>query len=232
VPTFTVGGLAEELATELGEAYGDQDVNFQFRRWVAEGVAEICEFAEWFFTLATSTIVTVAGTSTYALPADCGSIRYLVDSSTGDRLSGVRADDLLRGGHRLTTQATPTHWFLTTLDPSTTVVSVQFYPVPNAVKTYALHYTKLTPELEEETDVVPLPYDAMRAVRNFVRASFYDNAGEGALADKHRERFTEALLALQKRYQNSPGIERQMQYNDLPRARTRLPMPRFPRTIT
>lgn len=220
------------MATELGETYSDQDTGFQFRKWVAEGVAELFEFAEWFFTGESDSVVTVAGTAAYPLPDDCGSIRYLVDEATGDRLTGVRADELIRGGHLLTTQGVPAYWFLSDFDPATAVVSVQLYPVPSAVKTYTLHYTKLPPELEDEADVLPVPFDVIRTLREAVRKRYYENADQVGLADKAQERFQLGLLALQKRYQNSPGLDRQVRYTDLPRPRARLPMPRFPRTIT
>jgi hypothetical protein len=38
---MTVGQLAEEVATEMGESYGNPDVALQFERWVSEVTGEL-----------------------------------------------------------------------------------------------------------------------------------------------------------------------------------------------
>ena len=92
---MTVGQLAEEVATEMGESYGNPDVALQFERWVADVTGELWDSAEWLFTLGSDQIDAAPGTTTYDLLHTVSAVRLVIDQTTGEPLEGSTREMLV-----------------------------------------------------------------------------------------------------------------------------------------
>ena len=226
---MTVGQLAEEIATELGEPYGDPDVGLQFERWVSETIADIYGLEEWIFAMGAVDLELEQGGSTYDLDAEVGTVRALVDKSTGEPLEGTTRETLIRRCADLSESGDPEAWFLEGVDSNTGQLRLRVWPVPTGGRTLDLQYTKLAPLLDEASDAVSVPPDVIRAARHGVRARFYENAGDGDGADRATLRLSQALATLRRRYVHHTGVDRKVRFGDL--SRTSFTTPRLPRNI-
>lgn len=243
---LTVAAMAEELATELGEAYSDQDVSFQFHSWVTEAVAELWEQETWPFALRTLDKTAPGGDGGITLADDAGvsgiAVRDITDSATGMRLEALTRETLLHAGVNLATRGQPVAWYYENgIEPggpqlpggANTIYYeplIMLYPVPVADTDVVVRYVAPPPELLD-TDVLPIPFDALRALRENVRMRYYMNSGKLEQSAAHSKRWEGALAALRRRYISQPEIDNRVAYRDIRARGARWPVPRLPQTI-
>lgn len=225
----TVAQIAEEVATELGEAYGNPDIALQFERWVADATAEFWDSEEWLFTMGAYTLPAIQGEPSTILPAEVGAVRLVIDTTTGEPLEGTTRETLVRRCADLTDEGEPESWFIEGIDASGLIL--RLWPVPSADRDYEVQYTKLCPTLDEADDSLPVPVDVVRALKHAVRARYHENADELDHADRAQARYGAALVALKKRYLHNTGVDRKIRFGDLNRTYLPHPVPRVPRSI-
>jgi hypothetical protein len=229
---MTLGTLAEELATEMGEPYSDLDVSRIFEQWVSEAIEELYHAEQWEFSTGTTSFVSVAGTATYTMGTTVGSVRIITDRAAGLVLEGRTRESLMRAGADLTLSGTPEAWCLESADPTTGALIVRLWKVPTSVLNYDVLYTKL-PATLSTASVIPLPPDTLRAVRHAVRAMYYENEGERPDAvQRARASYEEALEALRRRYLWHTGANHRVRFGDLSRQFAGFPVPRLPRSVS
>lgn len=226
----TVAELAEKVATELGEPYGNPDVALQFERWVIEVTGELWDSEEWYFTLGSYTLEAENGVARYTLPADIGAVRLVVETSTGEPLDGTTRETLTRRCADLTDTGTPSAWFIDGIETDGRLV-LRLWQVPSADQDYEVQYSKLAPALEDGEDAVPLPPDTHRAIMHGVRARYHENADEMDHSDRSQARYAAALGSLKKRYLSPLGLDRRIRFGDLNNSYAPHPVPRVPRSI-
>lgn len=229
----TVASIAEEVATELGEGYGDPDVGSQFDNWVIQAIGELFDTAEWSFALTSTTFPSVAGTAQYDLSTTIATVRSAVDGTDGVALLGTTLESLLLGGTDLTDSGIPYLWYVSSFDSTDGSLKLSLWPVPTSVRTYTVHGTKSMSSLTSAS-VLPIPGDVSRAVKSAVRALYYENAEyPDALtkADRWRGQYEQALVGLRSRYLHHAGVDFQIRFGDIARNRMIPPGPRFPPTI-
>lgn len=127
-----------------------------------------------------TTFVTVAGTKTYAIPADLEALEQLSivdpDSSSHSNLQPIEpADYELNFVDTEDARSTPTHYMRRGS-------SIILWPTPDVVYTLVHYYRKLLPDLTQTTDTLGLPkswdeiihYGAVS--RGFIRLGDYERA--------------------------------------------------------
>lgn len=237
---MTLAALAEELATEIGEAYSDTDIALVFNGWVNEAIAELWDQEPWRWTFKTLTLtgtilVSLTGVGVFGGSGTALSVQDVIDvtvSTSPVRLTGTTEGDLLRAGANLKSSGSPTHWYYTESaddsDGAPTVPVILLYPVPTASRTYNIAVTLQCPVLVA-TDMIPLPPDTIRAIRENVRMRYYENARKLDSAAIHAQRWQDALATLRRRYISSVEIDSRLSYRDVRPGGW--PIPRFPNTI-
>src|SRR5262245_33964687 len=99
---MTLDGLAQELATEFGEQYGDLDIADQFQRWTQETYEEVVGQARWFFKNGEENLSPVAGQSVYTLPTTVSEIRTaFINSTPPTRVAYCAVERLIARGENL-----------------------------------------------------------------------------------------------------------------------------------
>lgn len=187
---MTLDQLAQEMATEFGEQYGDLDIADQFQRWTQETYEEVVSDARWFFKNGEETVTPVAGTATYTLPATVSEIRmaYVNTTPRPSRVAYSAVERLLARGENLAEAGTPRAWYYAGIDSSTTAKKIKFWPVPDAAFVATGNVVVLEtisrPESLSATDTIPLPSEYIRVLRDGIRfrVKFNDNDLEGAQA--------------------------------------------------
>jgi hypothetical protein len=193
------------MATEFGEEYNDIDISTQHQNWVIEVVEEIITSGRWFFQNDSQDVTLVAGTRVYALDADVSEIRQISYGST--RVAYAPVERLIAHGNSLTTQGTPTNWYIENMG-SSQEIQIGFYPVPNAAGVTAASpvkvHTLLRPAALTSSSTIPLPEEYIRVAKDGIRAKvrFGDGDINGfQLMDK---RFKEGLSLLNARFHQRP----------------------------
>jgi hypothetical protein len=128
----TVNALAQEIATEFGEEYTDQDVADQFRTWVKEVVRRVIASGRWFSQNAVDDITTVASTAVYTLDSTTSEVKAIRLTATDKPIIYTPVERLIAKDYNLETTGPPTNWWIDSLDASQNIV-IRFYPVPDAV---------------------------------------------------------------------------------------------------
>lgn len=248
-----VSALAEELATELGEAYSDPDVASQFCRWVIEAVSELWDQENWSFSERTIWFdYFQGGGQIWLAPSDNNNffpsrkggaltVRSVVDEGSTARLEGTTREDLERAGMDIWTEGTPTHWYYDGVfdgtlaliggQPDMGVPAISLFPQPSADGQIRVTVTYATPGTLEETDELPVPTDAFRALRENVRMRFWENAAKLELAAVCSKRWQDAVGALRRRYVSRTELDHRLGYRDIRGRGPRWPVPRIPLNI-
>lgn len=203
---MTLDELAQQMATEFGEQYGDLDIADQFQKWVQETYEEVVADARWFFKNSSEEITPVAGTAVYTLPTTVSEIRaaYINSTPKPARVSYSAVERLLARGENLAAPGTPRAWYYAGIDPNTTAKKIKFWPVPDAA--FAATGNKVIletinrPETLALTDTIPLPTEYIRVIRDGVRyrVKFNDNDLDGSRASYTV--FREGLARLNARF--------------------------------
>jgi hypothetical protein len=220
----TVSSLAEELATEAGEQYGDYDITRQFDAWVSEVAETITGAEKWPFLMGLVELLTSADARTYELGSSQGDITAIQKQDESRTLEYLSREDLLRRGVDLLSTGEPKFWYYDELSDDA-FLTVALWPVPDATYLYWAHRERTTAQLDEVDDtVIPLPADFLPAVREGVRGYYRESIGDSRGATAAWGRFAEKLRALRSRYLTPRGQRRVMQITDLsPRASFALP---------
>lgn len=122
--------LAQELATELGEQYGDLDVADQFQKWVDEAYLDIAASARWFWLNALVTVVPVAAQAEYSL-TDTSEVRIItINSDPPGRVAYSTVERLISRGETLVEEGTPRAWYKS--GGSGAALKISLWPVPSA----------------------------------------------------------------------------------------------------
>jgi hypothetical protein len=243
--TYTLAVLAEEIATEVGEAASDPDVGFQFQSWVNEALSELWDQDRWPWasriyqaTIAGFGPLELLDTNDSLVGAVVRSVLLQIGSGdSGTRLQGTTRDALLRSGANLEQQGVPTHWYYDGLGadgPAT--IGADTYVAEPVIRVWPIAATgtvmidcEIVPPHYAPTDTLVVPADAIRSLRENVRMRYYENARKLDSAAIHAQRWQDAVVALRRRYISSVEIDSRLSYRDVRPGGW--PIPRFPNTI-
>ena len=198
----TVNALAQELATEFGEEYTDQDVADLYRSWVKEIVRRVIGSGRWFTQNTTDEITTVASTSTYSLAATTGEVKSVRIPSLDQPVIYTPVERLIAKDKNLELEDTPTNWWIDSLG-SSQEIKIRFYPVPDAALTIELHVLKRPAELGD-TDNIPLPIEYLDIVREGVRYKTRYNENNLQAAALALQEFKEGIMLLNAKFGGQP----------------------------
>ena len=174
-------------------AYGFDTNTYQARvkNWLNEAQSRIARSVEILDLYTQSNIVTVAGTSSYALPADCITVDGIADppffSDTWFEpqykilLAKISANPVV-SGH-------PTEY-------SVTATSIVFYPVPDLVYTLVLTYYKRPTDLSADGDISILPIDYHDVMVSYALQRAYRAEDDVQMAQFYRNEFIQGLRDL------------------------------------
>ena len=195
----TVSSLADTLATEAGEDFSDADVATQFQDWVREGYETIVSSARFLWQNSSEDVNTVASTAEYTLGATTAEVVAVQVTDSNEAVGYMPIDRLVALGYDLDSEAEPTHWYYTGINPSTTALKLAFYPVPDDV--YAIKvYNLIRPPTLADGDTIPLPASFMNLVKQFVRAMVLLNLDQLQEYQAAIQRFDQLLTVQASRY--------------------------------
>ncbi|MHA2242987.1 MAG: phage adaptor protein [Candidatus Thorarchaeota archaeon] len=198
----TVNALAQEIATEFGEEYTDQDVADQFRTWVKEVVRRVIASGRWFSQNAVDDITTVASTATYTLDSTTSEVKAIRLTATDKPIIYTPVERLIAKDYNLETTGPPTNWWIDSLDASQNIV-IRFYPVPDAVYDIDAHVLKRPPTLGD-SDSIPLPIEYIDVVRDGVRWKVRYNENNLEAAGLALQEFKEGIMILNAKFGSQP----------------------------
>lgn len=156
---MTLTQLLDDAMRRAGLGTGSTTFRDQARRHVVHFGNWVGTQADWEFRKKSSTITTVADTTTYELAADCQSLRSM-RNTTRDRkmyirdydwLDNVDPDDSETGSPYVVIPAG--------IDTSTGVWEVDLFPTPDAVETLSYRYWSKMPNYTSVDDVDDLDTD-------------------------------------------------------------------------
>lgn len=222
---MTVEQLAEEIATEQGESYADQDVRLQMIGWVKEVVDDVIHYCEWTFRYATQALVSSPGVATYPLLPDTTAVRAVSDDASGLPVSFVDLSALVSRGISLTATGNPS--IAAFAGEQDGVLLVRLWPVPVSARTYTFLTLKASPTLAD-TDTLPLPAPLLKAVRAGVRARYFENADDGNGQQREMKKYEQELMRQRESFVFSGALNRRMGVTDLPARSTGFDIARFP----
>jgi hypothetical protein len=203
---MTLDSLAQVMATEFGEQYGDLDIADQFRDWTQEVFEEVVGDARWFFKNGSTDIVPVLGQAVYTLPVGVAEVRtaYIPTTPKPARVAYSSVERLLARGANLGEPGTPRAWHYCGIDSTTTAQKVRLWPVPDAAfLATGLHVVLETvnrPEALLTTDTIPLPPEYIRVMRDGIRFKVKFNDGDLEGASLAHQRFSSGLDRLNMRF--------------------------------
>jgi hypothetical protein len=198
----TVNALAQELATEFGEEYTDQDVADLYRSWVKEIVRRVIGSGRWFTQNTTDNVTTIASTSTYSLDPTTGEVKSVRIPSLDQVVIYTPVERLIAKEKNLELTGTPTNWWIDSIG-SSQEIKIRFYPVPNAALTIELHVLKRPAELGD-TDTIPLPVEYLDIVREGVRYKTRYNENNLQAAGLALQEFKEGIMLLNAKFGGNP----------------------------
>lgn len=212
-----VSSLAEELATEAGQQYGDYDTARQFDAWVGESVETITGAEKWPFLQGAVELSTSIDARTYELGETHGDITLIQKQDDARTLTYMAREDLVRRGVNLLESGEPTVWYYDELSDDGQL-TLAVWPVPDAVYTYLVHRERTTAQLnnDEGSATIPLPVDFFPAVRECVRGHYRESIGDTTGAASAWARYAIKLAALRSRYLAPRAQRRVMQVSDVP----------------
>jgi hypothetical protein len=223
----TNSSLAEELATELGEAYKDPEIQRQFKQWVSECVEMILAAARWPFATGVGGVTTSADTRTYELGAGHGDVRIIQEVDQSTTLPYFVLEELQSQGFDIRQTGKPVLWYYDALSDEGYLV-IGFWPVPDAAYSYHIYRDTVNGALDDSADVtIPLPADFLQVIRDGVRALYRENTENAALAQLAWQRYTQKLGLLRDRYLSPQAGRFALRAVDLP-AFTLFDRPRLP----
>jgi hypothetical protein len=205
---MTLDGLAQEMATEFGEQYGDLDIADQFKKWTQQAYEEVVANARWLFRNNRVAVTLVAGTSVYTLAATVSQIRAAYLSNAGQTLQQTVAyctvERLRARGEALGETGTPLAWFYSGWDSATHAMKVQVWPVPDAsaVATWPTMYLDVVerPLTLVASDTIPLPVEYLNVIRDCVRYHVKMNDGDVEQARAFRTLYSDGIAQLNQQY--------------------------------
>jgi hypothetical protein len=208
---MTLDGLAQEMATEFGEQYGDLDIADQFKKWTQQAYEEVVSSARWLFRNARVAVSLVASTSTYTLAPAVSQIRaaYLSNAgqTTQQRVAYCTVERLRARGEALGEAGTPEAWFYSGWDNASQAIKVQVWPVPDAsaVATWPTMYLEVLerPTTLAAADAIPLPVEYLNVIRDCIRYHVKMNDGDVEQARAFRTLYSEGLASLNQQYQGA-----------------------------
>jgi hypothetical protein len=198
----TVNALAQELATEFGEEYTDQDVADLYRTWVKEIVRRVIGTGRWFTQNTTDSVVTVASTPAYSLAATTGEVKSIRIPATDDVVIYTPVERLIAKDKNLELTGKPTNWWVDSLGTSQEI-KIRLYPIPDAVYTLELHVLNRPSELGD-TDTIPLPVEYIDVVREGVRYKTRYNENNLEAAALALQEFKEGVMLLNAKFGGNP----------------------------
>jgi hypothetical protein len=198
----TVNALAQEVATEFGEEWTDQDIADQFRTWVKEVVRRVITSGRWFSQNAIDDITTVASTATHTLDATTSEVKAMRLTATDKPIIYTPVERLIAKDYNLETTGTPPNWWIDSLDASQNIV-VRFYPVPDAAYDIDAHVLK-RPVTLGDTDNIPLPEEYLDVVRDGVRWKVRFNENNLEAAALMLQEFKEGIMILNAKFGSQP----------------------------
>lgn len=221
----TLNQLAEEMALETGETFGDLDVAEQFRTWAQEAIDEVYADTRWFFKNATENIAPVAGVAEYQLTSTVSEIRDLTIPALTRRIAYFPVERINARGWSLSEQGTPRAWYHSGTG-SAGEIKISLFPVPNAAFITAIaanpvitaHTLKRPPQLGDD-DNIPLPQEYIRLLRDGVRYRVALQDKDIQSYEASRKSFMEGLLRLNQRFHGAEGGGSNLRIKLLPAAR-------------
>lgn len=207
----TLNQIAEEMALEVGEQYGDLDVADQFQKWAQEAIDEVYSDTRWFFKNAVEDVSPVAGTAEYQLSSTVSEIRDIRIPALTTRIAYFPIERINARGWSLSEAGTPKAWYHSGTGTAGEL-KISFYPVPDAAFITAIaadpvievHTLKRPPQLGI-SDNVPLPQEYIRLIKDGVRyrVCLGDKDMQGYEAS--RRSFMEGLMRLNNRFHGAEG---------------------------
>lgn len=212
----TVNALAVDLILEGGEQ-PDFARTQVFEGWVIQAVDQLLADGIWPFSMAQEALVTSVGVGEYTLSASAADVQGIFRATDDTFLQRTEQRTMRRLGADYDATGTPSHWYPTGADSSDpNRVSIRLWKAPDAVITYTVFYNNRADGLAS-ADTIPLPDDALRAVRHLVREYYRENKGDYAGADRARGRYLATLQRLKDRYESPQALRSTFQVRDLSR---------------
>lgn len=212
---MTLNDLAQRVATEFGEQYGDPEIAEQYRTWAQETLDEIALDSRWMFRNASIEVVPVIGQAEYTLDVTIDEVKAVYLTQSGVARPGIVAyhpkERLLARGLNPTDAGTPEAWWYSGIDAGTTALKITVYKVPDAafVTTQSgriiLDVIK-RPSVLASSDTVPLPPAYILVAYEGIRFRSSLNEGEEKKAEAYFARFNDRLSKLNRRYHGDEGV--------------------------
>ena len=222
-----VSALIDELQNELGESTNDTALTNLFVSWFNDAYMHFGAEVAWFFLRAYPTITTSADDNTYSLTAaSARQISAMRVTVTDEPMEYVPYNELVRRGLDLEQTGKPEVWWDTGYDAANDQVTVELWPIPNAV--YILEAeVEGAPEVLTDSATIPFPPEFWPLVKDGVRAYYRESEGDYEGAKEIFTRFFGVTAKLAKRFKPKPGRWRRLRVTDVGRSMHQ-PFVRFP----
>lgn len=211
----SLGAMMTQAGDRLNDANHARFPQPLLRRWINEGCRELVRKTECLF--GQDSIVVVAGTQSYSLPANTVRINHVQYEASGQvyALEFIeRGAAQWRWGTNQTSQSAYPEQFSTWGHPGSTNLTVYLYPVPSTAGLLRVWYARLPTELSTTGSADGLNIDVPNgwedAVLDYVMANAYLRDRRPEEYQLMMQRFQDRLLALaetaNRNYDTNPGM--------------------------
>lgn len=214
--SITLDTLADELATEAGEQYSNVLVASQFQKWVKEGYFRVIGNARFLWQNESYDVVLSSGVSEYTLSPEVAEVKVIRDKSSNKKIGYNTEEDLAQADVDFEESGTPTYWFYSGQDTSTTALKVTFVPVPNSTLTFQVRALTRPTDLSASS-TIPMPEHLVDLVRVYVRAMYMYYDGQLDAYTATMQDFTQGTQIVIARYNSRRRSESRMASRRLPR---------------
>lgn len=152
-------------------------------QWLNDAQGSVARQVDFYGDEATQVIPTVAGTVSYAWPADMGRVRTLFNPAVNSELRRVSLRDIDRSP---VATGQPQYF---AVDGATT----HLYPTPDGVYSLSLRYWRLPPALVNDTDTPIFPPDYHDMLISYALWKCYERDDDAELAAYHEASFKKQL---------------------------------------
>ena len=196
---ITLNDFSNGLSDEAGEDFTDAGVAALFKAWVKEAYIRTASSARFLWQNESFAQATTSSVAEYTLDATVAEIKAIRNISTEMHIGYTTEETLSRLGTDFEATGSPTHWFYSGIDATSTALKITFVPVPDA--TYNLDIRALIRAVTlGDATIIPLPVEFVEIMRDYVRSMYQLNDDRTQLSQLSMQSYQQALFAMIQRY--------------------------------
>lgn len=175
-------------------------------RWLQDAEDIIWNTDDWWFSRDEESLSWTTGNATYSSPSGTTKILHVVDAS-GAALDRIPYPTFLSLYRSSTATGTPTVWTVDSRNPSTGVLTIRFWPKPDANTSATLTRKIAQADLtDSNTSVSNVPREYRNAHLYYALHLMALDEGQGPEAEVWKNRFDGVLVAMQRENASQLGL--------------------------